>query len=356
MTIERIGESAGEAAGRAGATRDRHLVLVLGVGRSGTSLITGILGQVGFHVPQPEIQADETNPRGFGEPEWVVKFHTRLMEQLRLTVFDARPRAWEIAGGVTGEPAIRAELRDWLETQLSAADAVIVKDPRIGWFLPLWMGCSGELGVPPSCLVTLRHPAEILASARAWYGRWQTDASRAAAWLNVMLETERATRSKPRVFVRYEDLLGDWLGEVRRIGDQLDLPLLRRLDQDRLARVGEFVDPTLHRSRVGWDELDVPPALRQMADEVWEQLQLLAGPDPEATGAAPVLDATRSTFDELYGEAESIAQSSVTAVKPRRPRPKPPPPRTLRARLTQLIPKRYRMRLRSLAASLRRSS
>ena len=144
MTVE----TTAETARKGGTTDDRRLVLVLGVGRSGTSLITGILGQVGFHVPQPEIRADETNPRGFGEPEWVVKFHTRLMEQLRVTVFDARPRAWEITGRVTGEPAIRAELRDWLGTQLAVSDAVIVKDPRIGWFLPLWMSCAGELGVP----------------------------------------------------------------------------------------------------------------------------------------------------------------------------------------------------------------
>jgi hypothetical protein len=346
----------GETAPRAGTTDDRRLVLVLGVGRSGTSLITGILGQVGFHVPQPEIRADETNPRGFGEPEWVVKFHTRLMEQLRVTVFDARPQAWEITGRMTGEPEIRAELRDWLGTQLSAADAVIVKDPRIGWFLPLWMGCASELGVPPSCLVTLRHPAEILASARAWYGRWQTDGSRAAAWLNVMLETERATRGRPRVYVRYEDLLGDWLGEVRRIGEQLDLPQLRRLDQERLAKVGEFVDPTLHRSRVGWEELDVPPAIRDLAEEVWGKLQLLAQPDRDATAAERALDAMRSTFDHLYAEAESIAQSTVTAVKPRRSKVKSRPPRTLRARIMRRIPKRYRARLRRLAGSLRRSS
>jgi hypothetical protein len=352
MTVE----TTGETARKAGTTNDRRLVLVLGVGRSGTSLITGILGQVGFHVPQPEIRADETNPRGFGEPEWVVKFHTRLMEQLRVTVFDARPRAWEITGRVTGEPAIQAELRDWLGMQLSVSDAVIVKDPRIGWFLPLWMGCAGELGVPPSCLVTLRHPAEILASARAWYGRWQTDGSRAAAWLNVMIEIERATRGRPRVYVRYEDLLSDWLGEVRRIGEQLDLPQLRRLDQERLARVGEFVDPTLHRSRVGWEELDVPPAIRDMAEQVWEQLQLLAQPDGDATAAQRALDATRSAFDDLYAQAESIAQSSATAVKPRRPKGEPPPPRTLRARITRRVPKRYRARLRSMAASLRRSS
>ena len=76
--------------------------------------------------------------------------------------------------------------------------AVVVKDPRDGWFLPLWRSCADELGARTSFVTMLRHPAEILTSARKSYGTWQTDASRAAAWLNVMLETERATRGAPR--------------------------------------------------------------------------------------------------------------------------------------------------------------
>ena len=60
---------------------ERRLLLVVGVGRSGTSLMAGILCQLGFHIPQPEVKADETNPRGFGEPRWVVDFHTRLLQQ-----------------------------------------------------------------------------------------------------------------------------------------------------------------------------------------------------------------------------------------------------------------------------------
>jgi hypothetical protein len=343
---------------KARAAGDPRLVLVLGVGRSGTSLITGILGQVGFHIPQPEIKADETNPRGFGEPKWVVEFHARLMERLRVTVFDARPHAWEITGGVAGEPQIRDQLRDWLGTQLGIADAVVVKDPRTGWFLPLWVGCSGELGVPPAYLITLRHPAEIVASARAWYGKWQSDASRAAAWLNVMLETERSTRAGPRVFVRYEDLLRDWLGQLRRIGGGLDLPLLRRLDSERLDEIGEFVDPTLHRSRVGWEELDVPSCVRDMAEGVWEQLEQLALPVGAATAATvPArLDAARRAFDDLYSQAESIAQSSVTAVKPRARQKPPPSAPSLRMRITRRFPKRFRSRVRSAATALRRPS
>ena len=85
----------------------RRLVLVFGVGRSGTSLVTGILGEVGFHVPQPEIKPDETNPRGFGEPKWVVEYHQRLMRKLRVTVFDAPPAAFEVTGRAAEDAALR---------------------------------------------------------------------------------------------------------------------------------------------------------------------------------------------------------------------------------------------------------
>jgi hypothetical protein len=336
----------------------RQLVLVVGVGRSGTSLVTGILGQTGFHIPQPEIKADETNPRGFGEPAWVVAFHRRLMSRLRVTVFDSRPAAFEITARAGSEPATQGQLRDWLAAQLREADALVVKDPRIGWFLPLWLSCSSDLGVPASFITMLRHPAQILASAKRSYGTWQTDASRAASWLNVMLETERATRGTARAFVHYENLLADWAGEVRRAGEVLGLPLLSGLERERFPQVDEFVDPTLHRSRVSWQELAVPAAVRELADEVWRRLLLLAEPGGDTAAVCAKLDAARDSYLTLHAEAEAIAQSAVTAVKPRRPASKQAPkaPPALRVRLARRVPERYRKGLRRAARSLRRAA
>jgi hypothetical protein len=318
----------------------KRLVLVVGVGRSGTSLLAGILGQLGFHIPQPEVTADDTNPRGFGEPRWVVDFHTRLMRRLRVIVFDARPVAFEKTGAVAADPASHGELRTWLQGELAQSDAVVVKDPRVGWFLPLWTACCDELGAGTSQITMLRHPSEILMSARKSYGTWQSDASRAAAWLNVMLETERATRGAARVYIRYEDLLGDWRAEIARAGRTLDLPLLDDIAPERAAAVDAFVDPSLHRNRVGWDELDVPESVRGLCERVWELFA--AG----AEGAGADLDAARAEYGVLYREAEAIAQPSVAAVRPLK---KAPPPKTLRARVTRRIPKPVRRRLRRIA-------
>ena len=58
---------------------NRRVVFVVGSGRSGTSTMAGTLRTLGLHVPQPEVVADATNPKGFGEPRWVVDLHPELL-------------------------------------------------------------------------------------------------------------------------------------------------------------------------------------------------------------------------------------------------------------------------------------
>jgi hypothetical protein len=197
----------------------------------------------------------------------------------------------------------------------------------------------------------LRHPAEILASARKWYGDWQNDASRAASWLNVMLETERRTRSIPRAFVRYEDLLADWASQLRRVGEETGDPLLGGIERDRFPQVDEFVDPTLHRARVGWEEHEVPASVRDMAERVWVELQPLAEKRGVTPAVLDALDQSRAAYAALYAEAEAIAQSSVTAVKPRKRAAAQAARPTLYVRVARRIPVRWRKRIRRLVGA-----
>ncbi|MGH3023382.1 MAG: sulfotransferase family protein [Gaiellaceae bacterium] len=295
----------------------RRLVLVVAISRSGTSLFTGILAQLGFHVPQPEVKADDTNPRGFSEPRWVVDFHRRLMRERRVTVFDSRPAAWEITADAASDEAAFADLRSWLEVQFVGTDNVVVKDPRNGWFLPLWLRCADDLGLETSYVTMLRSAPEVVRSAREWYGTWQNDASRAASWLNYTLQTESATRGARRAFVRHEDLLADWPRQIARVGELLDIPWLAEVDRSRHPQVDAFIDPSLHRSAVGWDAVDVPEPVRAMIDDAWVRISRLAEPGGDDDSARASLDALREDYVRFYAEAEAISQSSVTAVAPR---------------------------------------
>jgi len=325
---------------------EQRLVLVVGVGRSGTSLLSGILGQLGLHIPKPEVQADDTNPRGFGEPRWAVDFHTRLLRSRRVTINDSRPAAFATMAKLAESPEIRAELHAWLGGQFAENRAIVVKDPRTAWFLPLWTACAQELGVTPDFVTMLRHPAETLTSARKSYGTWQPVSSRAGAWANVSLETERATRGARRAFIPYDDLLADWRREVTRLGELIAMPELAAPDAAKADGVDEFVDPTLHRNRVGWDDLDgpVPVPLRDLAETAWERLLVLTrGDDP---GALAALDESREAYAALYGEAEELVHSSISAARRRKPKGAAPPQTTLYVRLARRVPVHWRRRLR----------
>jgi hypothetical protein len=330
----------------------QRLVLVVGVGRSGTSLLSGVLGQLGLHIPKPEVKADDTNPRGFGEPRWVVDFHVRQLRKGRVTINDARPTAWATMAETADDAAVRAELREWLRRELEENPAIVVKDPRTSWFLPLWTRVAAELDVTPDFVTMLRHPAETLTSARKSYGTKLTTASRAAAWVNVALETELATRGARRAFIRYDDLLAGWRREISRLGERIAYPELVSPDAQRAAGVDEFVDPTLHRNRVSWDDLDepVPANLRAVAETAWERLQPLAA-DGDAPATRAALDESRAAYGTLYAEAEAIAQSSVAAARPRRKQQhaqQAATPPALYVRLARRVPARYRKRVRRL--------
>lgn len=297
--------------------RRKRLVIVAGVGRSGTSLFTSILGKAGFHVPQPEVQADSTNPRGFGEPQWVVDFHGRQLRSRRVSVWDSRPAAWEDTAAATNDKAAFAELRAWLAVQFVGRDSVVVKDPRIGWFLPLWEKAAEDLGVEVSFASLLRHPAEAVSSAIKWYGDWQTPASRTLSWVNIMLETEYATRQSRRVFVRYDDLLSDWSGEMTRVGTALDIPVLTEMPDDVRRDVEAFVDPTLHRSKVTWGDVGVPRQVEMMTEDVWKEFTALAVAGGDSAESHAVLDRSRKAYHTFYAEAEAIAQSTIHALRPK---------------------------------------
>jgi hypothetical protein len=306
--------SPAQPAGVPGGGRPR-LVLVAGVGRSGTSVFTTLLSTAGFHVPQPEVTADPTNPKGFGEPAWVVDFHGRLLRARKVSVWDSRPSAWEQTAQAADDEAALSELRSWLKVQLVGRAAVVVKDPRVGWFLPLWERAAEDVGADVSFATTLRHPAEAVSSAMTWYGDWQSPASRAVSWVNIMLETEHATRGKRRVFVRYDDLLADWRPQVARTAEALDLPMLADLSPETEAEIDALVDPSLHRQRKTFDDIGVPSLVQQVAEPVWEQLVDLAGPDEGGPEVAAALDASRAGYHAFYAEIEEIAQSSLHALR-----------------------------------------
>ena len=295
-------------------TTRRRLVLVAGTGRSGTSTLVGVLRRLGLHVPQPEVGSDPTNPRGFGEPQWVVDFHDELLRRAHVQVSDARPLAWQRTADLAALPEAQQRLGSWLGDQFDQADGLVVKDPRLAWFLPLWTAAARAQGVEPAFLTMLRPPPEVVGSKRTYYNARLQDGQGVAAWLNMMLGTERATRGSRRVLVRYHDLLQGWEQVVTSIGKELDLAPLAEIDQRTREEVGSFVDPGLRRISLTWDDLDLPERLATLARGSWASLDELASADHDRAQLAN-LDHFRELYESYYLESEVVTQSTLIAAR-----------------------------------------
>ena len=299
-----------------------RLVLVAGAGRSGTSTVAGILQRLGLVVPQPEVLTDETNPKGFSESQWVVDFHDDLLYHANVLVSDARPLAWSRTGQFAERPGATGNLGGWLDEQLAAGSDLLIKDPRLSWFLPLWTAVARQQGVEPAFVTMLRPPAEVVGSKRTYYNSQLQDAHGVAAWLNMLLNTERATRGAARTFVRYHDLLDDWEAVIETIRRDLSLP--QEVDEGLRSDVNSFVDPGLRRVALTWDDLDLPERLATMGRRAWEALDRLPHGGQDAPDVLAELDELHEEYGAYYLESEAVATSSVHAARVaarRAPRP-----------------------------------
>lgn len=294
----------------------RRVVFVVGSGRSGTSTMAGTLQTLGMHVPQPEVAADETNPRGFGEPQWVVDLHEELLARCNVQNGDARPAAWFEAGRTATFERLRNRVHTWLEEQFAeAGDELVVKDPRLAWFIGLWRSAALGCGATPSYVTMLRPVTEVVGSKQKYYASKAGEVNRTAAWVNMMLGTERATRGSERAFVRYHDLLDDWTVPVFELGEQLGLQAVQTASPVAIRKVHNFVDPGLRRVQLTWDDVDVPRPLREIAEEAWQHLDAMAGPGGDTPEAHAVLDDLRAAYGALYEEAEALAHSTAVAAR-----------------------------------------
>lgn len=297
----------------------KQLVLVTGAGRSGTSAVAGTLHMLGFHVPRPVLRVNATNPKGFFESRWPVRFHRGLMDRAVIEQTDGRPVAARLVADQVDEPA-REALRTWLRTQFEHAEDVVVKDPRAAWVPALWADEAAALGGRTGFVTMLRAPAEVVRSRQSHYHQnrphmdeYGFGVMNLAGWVNANLTVERLTRGRSRSVLRYDDLRSDWRSAMRVVRDDLGLRLNHPLTDEPHAEVDAFVEPELNRHVGTWDGLDLPDELVTIADGVHEQLSLLADRHGDDEAVCAAMDRWSEQYAALYRRSQAIAVDATTA-------------------------------------------
>jgi hypothetical protein len=290
------------------------MLVVAGSGRSGTSLFTGLTGRLGVHIPKPEVSANRTNPRGFSEPRWLVDYHNDLLSSINVVVEDGRPEAWDLADEVAADARALDPLVGWLDQQFAENPRIVVKDPRLAWFIQLHRAAAAKVGADVHVATMLRHPAEVMRSREIAYGTRNNNTTRVIGWLTMMLGIELRTRDLPRAIVRYHDLLDDWRAAMTQADAAIGTGLVERATDEQLADADTLVDPTLHRSTADWAELEVPDRVLGLATRAYDAYGRLVGvPAADQHQARADLDALRAELQAYYDECFDVARTRTGA-------------------------------------------
>jgi hypothetical protein len=265
-------------------------LFVLGAGRSGTSLLTGLFRLSGLHMGDAPYAPRQANPHGFFEDREVNSINEALLARCLPQRVD--PGACGHGHDVPGEgqrwlarlpPEITPQPTADLSSRISAVlakGATCLKDPRFCYTLPAWWAAL-EPGAQVRHLCVFRHPSVVAAS---------------------VLHECRSTPYLANLAISPELIFANWCLMYRHVlekhannGEWLFVAYDSLFETSTLDRIEAFsghgldrglVDPALNRSRA---ELIATPAAEAIYQQLLERSQASGAgvPFPGVTSAPP---------------------------------------------------------------------
>lgn len=279
-------------------------VIVLGMHRSGTSSLAGMLDGLGCRGPATLMPASETNAAGYYESMPVFRLNDAILAALGSRWDDWRP----LRPDAHRSPRL-AEFHDKARTVLQSeygdGSLIYLKDPRIGMLLPFWQEVLDAAGYRCVYLHTHRSPSEIAESLQR---RDKIDPGLSLlAWLSQVLQAERHSRGQVRHFTSYEALLRDPTAVAEAAETAFSFPWPRRVEAGAL-RVNRALRHHDGGAGAAMEDFRIPGLIRQ-ALEIFERW---------AAQGEQVADHAR--LDEIaaaFTEAESLFTGAMQALSNR---------------------------------------
>jgi hypothetical protein len=181
------------------------IVCVLGMHRSGTSLLARMLNLLGVDLgPQEHLmRPSSANPAGHWESLPIVDINDEILDRFGGTWSEPPelPPGWERRAELAD---LRQRAREVIEADFSGAELWGFKDPRTCLTAPFW-----QRVVPPMrYVIAFRNPLDVASSLEARMREPIPSKQGTALWLTYVRSALAATAGHPRRLVFYEDLMG----------------------------------------------------------------------------------------------------------------------------------------------------
>lgn len=211
--------------------------MVLGAGRSGTSLITGAVQALGVDLGDRLRKGSGKNPTGFFEDRDVLEQTQRLKRLLGVRGHSVRliePEEWsrpEIE-------ALKTETTEILRRRFGDKPLWGFKHGRTIRFLPFWEDIFQRLDLDVRYVLALRNVLSVARSRGKMNPRRGAQEKSDLEWLANVVPYFRMAARRPLAVVDYDRLLADAPAELHRVRETIRLPVVDGSDRS----IREFAD------------------------------------------------------------------------------------------------------------------
>lgn len=275
------------------------VVAVLGMHRSGTSAVSGVLTKLGGEAPKSLLPANSGNRRGYFESVPLMYFHDELLASAGCHWHDWRkfnPSWYRSPVAETYKERAKKLFQD----EFTNASLPILKDPRICRFAPFWLDVFEDMGMTPRIVMPIRSPLDVAQSLKS---RDMMSTTKALLlWLRHVLDAEAQTRNIARSIFTWEQFLSDWRGTTDKISLETELAWSRLSDRTGYE-IDKFLSAELVHHRTAHTDLVAHSDVHEWTLEAYDALLELAR-NPFSNSATERLDRIRALFDQssdLFG-------------------------------------------------------
>ncbi len=244
-----------------------HGLLILGMHRSGTSLLARLIQHCGIDIGARLLGGSAGNEAGHWEDAVAVELHERLLGAMGRRWYDLpAPTPEAIAAAASID--VCATLAGYLSGDRRTHRNWAVKDPRLSLFADLWVEAARDPGIQLAGVLMVRDPVEVAQSLAVRDGLPLGQGQ--LLWLEYTLAAMEQAQGIPLAVSTYDQLMD----EPGRVLDRIRLlPGWGALSWDREA-LQAIIEPSQrhHHAAEGRDTEHVPLPIQ----ELWKALVAVA--------------------------------------------------------------------------------
>jgi len=222
-------------------------ILVLGMHRSGTSALTGMLNICDVYLGDKLMEANFANKKGYFENSGLYTINEKLLSQIDSSwddVFFNEDKMSKVLD--------TSELKSFIKKEFEYSNLFAIKDPRLVFLFPVYKQVLLELDIDIKIIIPYRNPLEVASSLKK-----RDDFSMEKGmllWAYHLLLAEKSSRGVKRFFVEFNDLLASPDEVVKAIDKNLHLNLHDTFEKNN-SEISEFIEPNLKHHNISLDNL-----------------------------------------------------------------------------------------------------